>query len=126
VPLIAANIFTVLPHVKSGRLRAYGVSSAERSSAAPEIPTIAEAGLSGYEAVQWYGLVAPAKTPAPIVNQLHAAVVQVLNDPEIRQRFQSGGADPSPSESPAAYAGLIRSELKKWADVAKAAGIKPE
>ena len=126
VPLIAANIFTVLPHVKSGRLRAYGVSSAGRSSAAPEIPTIAEAGLPGYEAVQWYGLVAPAKTPTPIVNQLHAAVVQVLNDPEVRQRFQSGGAEPSPSESPAAYAKLIREELKKWADVAKAAGIKPE
>ena len=126
VPMIAANIFTVLPHVKSGRLRAYGVSSTERSSAAPDIPTIAEAGLPGYEAVQWYGLVAPAKTPAAIVNQLHTAVVQVLNDPEIRQRFQGGGADPSPSESPAAYAKLIRSELKKWADVAKAAGIKPE
>lgn len=126
VPMIAANILTVLPHVKSGRVRAYGVSSLERSSAAPDIPTIAEAGLPGYEAVQWYGLVAPAGTPPEIVKYLHAAVVQVLNDPEVRQRFQKGGAEPTPSPSPEAYAKLIRSELAKWAEVAKAAGIKPE
>lgn len=126
VPVIAANILTVLPHVRSNRLRAHGVTSSARSNAAPEIPTIAEAGLTGYEAVQWYGLVAPAKTPAPIVNRLHAGVVQALNDPDIRARFQKGGADPAPSESPAAYATLIRAELRKWADVAKAAGITPE
>lgn len=126
VPMIAANILTVLPHVKSGRVRAYGVSSLERSSAAPDIPTIAEAGLPGYEAVQWYGLVAPAGTPPEIVKYLHAAVVQVLNDPEVRQRFQKGGAEPTPSPSPEAYAKLIRSELAKWAEVAKAAGIRPE
>lgn len=126
VPMLAANILTLLPHVKSGRLRAHGVTSLERSSAAPDIPTIAEAGLPGYEAVQWYGLVAPAGTPPEIVKHLHKAVVQVLNDPEVRQRFQNGGAEPTPSESPEAYAKLIRSELKKWADVAKAAGIKPE
>lgn len=126
VPMLAANILTLLPHVKSGRLRAHGVTSLERSSAAPDIPTIAEAGLPGYEAVQWYGLVAPAGTPPEIVKKLHAAVVQVLNDPEVQQRFRNGGAEPTPSESPEAYAKLIRSELKKWADVAKAAGIKPE
>lgn len=126
VPILAANILTLLPHVKSGRLRAHGVTSLERSIAAPEIPTIAEAGLPGYEAVQWYGLVAPAGTPHAIVKQLHAAVVQVLNDPAVKQQFQKGGAEPTPSASPEAYAKLIRSELKKWADVAKAAGIKPE
>jgi tripartite-type tricarboxylate transporter receptor subunit TctC len=76
--------------------------------------------------VQWYGLVAPAGTPPQIVKQLHAAVVRVLNDPEVRQRFEKGGAQPTPSPSPDAYAKLIRSELKKWADVAKAAGIKRE
>lgn len=126
VPMIAGNILTVLPHVRSNRLRAHGVTSLVRSNAAPEIPTIAEAGLPGYEAVQWYGLVAPAKTPPAIVNRLHAAVVQALNDPDVRSRFQKGGAEPQPSESPEAYRALIRSELKKWADVAKAAGITPE
>jgi len=125
VPMIAANILTILPHVKSGRVRAYGVTSLERSSAAPDLPTIAET-LPGYEAVQWYGLVAPAGTPRAIVSKLHAAVVQVLNDPAIRQRFQSGGAEPTPSPSPEAYAKLIRAEIAKWAEVAKAAGIKPE
>jgi tripartite-type tricarboxylate transporter receptor subunit TctC len=126
VPMLAANILTLLPHVKSGRLRAHGVTGLERSIAAPDIRTIAEAGLPGYEAVQWYGLVAPAGTPPQIVKQLHAAVVRVLNDPEVRQRFEKGGAQPTPSPSPDAYAKLIRSELKKWADVAKAAGIKRE
>jgi tripartite-type tricarboxylate transporter receptor subunit TctC len=126
VPLLAANILTLLPHAKSGRVRAYGVTSLERSKAAPDIPTIAEAGLPGYEAVQWYGLVAPAGTPREIVMKLHAAVVRALNDPEVRQRFVSGGAEPTPSASPDAYAKLIRSDLAKWAQVAKAAGIKPE
>ena len=126
VPMIAANILTILPHVKAGRVRAYGVSSLERSSAAPDIPTIAEGGVPGYEAVQWYGLVAPAGTPPEIVKKLHAAVVQVLNDPAVRKRFQSGGAEPTPSPSPDAYAQLIRNEIAKWAKVTKEAGIKPE
>jgi len=126
VPVLAANILTLLPHVNAGRLRAHGVSSLQRSASAPDIPTIAEAGLPGYEAVQWYGLVAPAGTPPAIVKQLHAAVVKVLNDPVVRQGFLKGGAEPTPSESPEAYAKLIRFELAKWAAVAKAAGIKPE
>lgn len=125
VPMIAANILTILPHVKSGRVRAYGVTSLERSGAAPDLPTIAEA-LPGYEAVQWYGLVAPAGTPRAIVNKLHAAVVQTLNDPAVRQSFANGGADTTPSPSPEAYAKLIRAEIAKWAKVAKAAGIQPE
>lgn len=125
VPMIAANILTILPHVKGGRVRAYGVTSLERSSAAPDLPTIAEA-LPGYEAVQWYGLVAPAGTPRAIVNKLHAAVVQALNDPAVKQGFQNGGADTTPSPSPEAYAKLIRAEIAKWAKVAKEAGIKPE
>lgn len=125
VPMIAANILTILPHVKNGRVRAYGVTSLERSSAAPDLPTIAEA-LPGYEAVQWYGLVAPAGTPRAIVNKLHAAVVQTLNDPAVRQGFLNGGADTTPSPSPEAYAKLIRAEIAKWAKVAKEAGIKPE
>lgn len=126
VPMIAANILTILPHVKSGRVRAYGVTSAERSKAAPDLPTIAEAGLPGYEAVQWFGLLAPAGTPRDIVAKLHAAVVQALNDPAVRKRFISGGAEPAPSKSPDEYAQLIKNEVAKWARVAREAGIKRE
>lgn len=126
VPMMAANMLTLLPHVKSGRVRAYGVTSAERSSAAPDIPTIAEAGYPGYEAVQWFGLLAPAGTPRDVVAKLHAAVVQALQDPAIRKRFISNGAEPAPSSSPEAFGKLIQSEVTKWAMVAKEAGIKPE
>ena len=126
VPLMAANILSTLPHVKAGRVRAYGVTSAKRAQAAPEIPTIAEAGLPGYEAVQWFGLLAPAGTPRDIVTRLHGAVVQVLEDPAVKKRFIGDGADPRPSASPEAFASFIRDELKKWEKVVKAAGIKPE
>lgn len=126
VPLMAANILSTLPHVKAGRVRAYGVTSATRVQAAPDIPTIAEAGLPGYEAVQWFGLLAPVGTPREIVTRLHGAVVQVLEDPAVKKRFIGDGADPRPSASPEAFASFIRDELKKWEKVVKAAGIKPE
>jgi tripartite-type tricarboxylate transporter receptor subunit TctC len=126
VPLLAANMLTLLPHVKSGRLRAYGVTSAARSPAAPDIPTIAEAGLQGYEAVQWFGLLAPAGTPRDIIGRLHGAVVQALQDPPVREHFLKGGADPTPSASPEEFGKQIREELAKWAKVAKTAGIQPE
>jgi tripartite-type tricarboxylate transporter receptor subunit TctC len=126
VPIMAANILSTLPHVKAKRVRAYGVTSAKRANAAPDIPTLAEAGVPGYEAVQWFGLLAPASTPREIITKLHGAVLQTLNDPNVRKRFIDGGADPSPSSSPEAFAALMRAELKKWARVVKEAGIKPE
>ena len=126
VPLMVGNLLVTFPHIKTGKLRAYGVTSAKRSSTAPEIPTIAEAGLPGYEAVQWFGLLAPARTPREIVTRLHAAVVQALQDPVIRKRFIDGGADPTPSASPEEFAAVIRTEIKKWAKVVKDAGIKPQ
>jgi tripartite-type tricarboxylate transporter receptor subunit TctC len=126
VPIMAANILSTLPHVKARRVRAYGVTSATRASAASDIPTIAEAGVPGYEAVQWFGLLAPAGTPRAIITKLHGAVVQVLNDPDVRKRFVDGGADPTPSSSPEEFGTLLRSELKKWARVVKDAGIKAE
>jgi tripartite-type tricarboxylate transporter receptor subunit TctC len=126
VPLMAANILSSLPQVKAGRLRAYGVTSAKRSPAAPDIPTIAEAGLPGYEAVTWFGVLAPAGTPRAIVTRLHTDVARAVNDPAIRKRFIDDGADPSPSASPEAFAALIRAEVRKWAKVIKDAGIQPE
>ena len=126
VHVMAGNILSALPHIRSGRIRAYGVTSATRSTGAPEIPTIAEAGVPGYEAVQWFGLLAPAGTPREIVNRLHAAVVQCLSDPVLSKRFVNDGADPRPSKSPEDFAAFMRAEHRKWGQVVKNAGIKPE
>lgn len=126
VPLLMGNILVSLPQIRSGRLRAFGVTSVARSSAAPDIPTIAEAGLPGYEAAQWYGLLAPAGTPREIVIRLHAGVVRALQDPAVRKRFVDDGAEPTPSATPEEFAALIQAEIAKWAKVVKAAGIQPE
>ena len=125
VPFMVTNMISGTEQVKAGKLRAYGVTSAKRSAAAPEIPTIAEQGVPGYEAVQWYGLMAPAATPREIVSKLHRAVVAALNDGAVRERFTSSGADPV-GNSPEEFAQLVRSEVAKWAKVVKAAGLKPE
>ena len=126
VPLLIMNTMSSLPHIRSGKVRAYGVTSAKRSSAAPDIPSIAEAGVLGYEATQWYGLLAPAGTPREIIARLHAAVLQALQDPAIRRRFVNDGADLTPSKTPQEFGALIRAELAKWAQTVKAAGIQPE
>src|SRR5687767_1635307 len=126
VHVMAGNILSALPHVRSGRIRAYGVTSATRSNGAPEIPTLSEAGVPGYDAVQWFGLAAPAGTPRDVISKLHATTVQALNDPAVSQRFVSGGADPRPSKSPEDFAAYIRAEHVKWGTVIKRAGIKPE
>jgi len=126
VPLMMANIMVVVPQVRGGRMRAYGVSSATRSSAAPEIPTIAETGWPDFEAAQWYGLVAPAGTPREIITRLHAGVVRALQDPVIRKRLVDDGAEPAPSASADEFGAFIKAELVKWAKVVKTAGIQPE
>ena len=126
VPVMASNILSTLPHVKAGRVRAYGVTSGARAAAAPEIPTISEAGLPRYEAVQWFGLLAPAGTPRDVIMRLHGAVVQSLEDPAVKKRYLDNGADPRPSATPEAFGAFIRAELKKWGGVVKSAGIKPE
>ena len=126
VPVMTANVLSSLQHVKAGRLRAYGVTSAKRSPGAPDIPTIAEAGVPGYDAVTWFGVLALAGTPRVIVTQLHANLMRAVNDAGIRKRFVDDGADPSPSASPEAFAALIRSEVRKWAKVIRDAGIQSE
>jgi tripartite-type tricarboxylate transporter receptor subunit TctC len=123
VALMSADIMNVVPHIAAGSVRAYGVTSRERANVAPDIPTIDEAGVSGYEAIQWFGLVAPAGTPADIIQKLHRGVVQALEDPAIRKRFTDDGGIPLPSASPEEFAGFIRSEAAKWAKVIKDSGI---
>ena len=125
VPFMVTNMITGTTQVKAGKLRAYGVTSAKRSAAEPEIPTIAEQGVQGYEAVQWYGLMAPAGTPREIVTKLHRSVVAALRDPKVKELFASSGADPV-GNTPEEFAALVKSEVVKWAKVVKAAGLRPE
>jgi len=125
VPVMTPSVLTALPYTRSGRLRALGVSSAKRSSAAPDIPTIAEAGVPGYEAIQWFGILAPAGTPRAIVDRWHREIVRALKDPEVRDRLVADGADPV-GNSPEEFAAYIRSESVKWAKVVRDVGIKPE
>jgi tripartite-type tricarboxylate transporter receptor subunit TctC len=126
IPMTFGNIMSSLNHVRNGRLRALGVTSIRRAGAAPEIPTIAEAGLAGYEANTWYGLLAPAAVPKDVVAKLHKAVVTAANDPGVTKLFSDSGADMSPSASPDEFAEVIRSEVRKWAALVKTAGIVPE
>jgi len=126
VPMIASNILSTLPHVRNGKLRAYGVTTATRSPAAPDIPTIAEGGLPGYEAAQWFGLLVPAGTPRQIVMKLHGAVAQAVQDPALKQRFVHEGAVAAPSATPEAFRKFMQAETDKWSKVIKAAGMRPE
>lgn len=126
VPLMTGNVLPTLPLIISGRLRAYGVTSARRIAAAPDIPTLAESGVSGYEAVQWFGMWAPAGTPRELIVKLHRALEQVLNDPALKKRLTDNGADAAPSASPEAFREFVRSEMSKWANVIKTAGIEME
>ncbi len=115
----------VLPHVKSGRLRALAVSSAQRIPALPDVPTVAERGYPGFEADQWYGVVAPAGTPAAVVARLNAEINKALTLPEVAQQMAVEGALPMPG-TPQAFAALIQRELPRWAQVVKAGNVKPE
>jgi tripartite-type tricarboxylate transporter receptor subunit TctC len=125
VPIVLSNTLTAKPLIEGGQLRALGVTASKRASGMPDIPTIAEAGVPGYEALQWYGLVAPAGTPAVIVNRLQIEVAASLKVEEVKKRLASDGAEPV-GNSPAEFAALIKNELEKWGRVAKAAGIAPQ
>lgn len=125
VVTMTATMLTGMPHIRSGRLRALGTTGAKRSAAAPDVPTVAEAGVPGYEAVQWYGALAPANTPKEIVTRLHRDLAAILQTAEVKERFAADGGDAA-GNTPEEFTRYIRSEIEKWARVAKAAGIKPE
>lgn len=124
VVVATATMLTGLPHVRSGRLRGLGVTGARRSSVLPDLPTVAEAGLPGYEVAQWYGLFAPAHTPGEIIAKLHTATAGVLQTPAIREKFAADGAD-AVGNRPDEFARFIRAETDKWAKVVRGAGIEP-
>jgi len=125
VSVMAPNLLTALPHIKAGKLRALAVTSAKRSEGLPDVPTIAESGLQGYDSTQWYGVLAPAGTSRQIVARLHDEIVRALRTPEVMQRLAADGAEPVGS-SPEEFAAFIKSEIDKWARVANAAGIRAE
>ena len=125
VQLYFATISTALPQIHAGKLRALAVTSARRSVAAPEFPTIAEAGVPGYQHASWVGTLAPAKTPRPVVTRLHAEVVKIVHLPEVKNALLREGLE-AVGNSPEEFAAIIKNEIAKWKKVVKAAGIKAE
>ena len=124
VQVTYAVVPAAMPHVKSGKVKPVAVTTAKRSQAMPELPTIAESGVKGYEASTWYGLLAPARTPPAIVTRLHADTVKILAGPT-RQRLEAQGFEPE-GGTPAEFAAYIKTEIVKWAKVIKDAGITAE
>jgi tripartite-type tricarboxylate transporter receptor subunit TctC len=125
VSVTVASMLGTMPHVRSGKLRALGVTSSKRVANAPEVPTVAEAGVPGYESLQWYGLLAPAGTPKEIIARLNKEAVAILRTPEIVARLANDGGEVV-AGTPEEFGAYLRAETEKWAKVAKAAGIKPE
>jgi len=125
VQLAFGNIFALVPQIKSGRLKAIAVTGRERSSALPEVPTVAESGLPGFEAVGVHGLLAPAGTPRRIVDKLNAECVAILRSPEVRSQLASEGAEPV-GNTPEQYAAHIAAEVQKWGRLVRERGIRAE
>jgi len=125
VPVMFDAIPAVLPHIKSGKLRGLGIGTTTRSPFLPELPTIAEQGYPGFEAVGWIGIVAPAKTPAPILDKLNAEIVRALQAPDVKQRLDALAATPV-GGTRAEFGAFMKSEIAKWGKAVKASGAKAD
>jgi tripartite-type tricarboxylate transporter receptor subunit TctC len=125
VALMFDLVLTAAPHVKSGAARGLAVTGSQRSAVLPELPTVAESGVPGYEVSAWFGIFAPAGVPKPIVDRLNAEIVKAMAAPDLRQRLISQGAEPVTS-SPEQFAAYLNAEIAKWAKVIKVAGVQPE
>ncbi len=123
VQLMFAGIVPIDPHFRAGRVRGIAVSSAKRTSAIPQIPTIAESGLPGFEVVGWYGILAPAHTPRAVIDRLHREMLAILATPEIRDRLRNEGAEPV-GNTPAEFTEFLKTDIGRWAKVIKQAGAK--
>jgi tripartite-type tricarboxylate transporter receptor subunit TctC len=124
IELFPATMLSGLAHVRSGRLRGLATTGATRSSALPDLPTVAESGMPGFEAVQWYGLLAPAGTPSTIIAQLHEAMVSVLDSPSLRKRLAADGVE-IVANTPQEFRDVMRADAKRWAQAVRAAGLQP-
>ena len=125
VQVMYSGFSSTMPHIKSGKLRALAVTGARRSDALPEVPTIAEQGFPGVEATAWYGVLAPARTPRPVVTRLHGEIVKALKLPDVKERLGNLGFE-LVGGTPDAFGAYIRSEIRKWEKVVKASGAKPD
>jgi tripartite-type tricarboxylate transporter receptor subunit TctC len=125
VQLVFATAASAVPQIKAGRIKGIAVTTARRSALMPELPTLSEAGLPGFDANNWYGIVVPARTPRAIINQLNAEVTKILNMPDVRTTLFNQGLDPAPG-TPEQFGAYIRSERIKWAKVIKESGAKAE
>jgi tripartite-type tricarboxylate transporter receptor subunit TctC len=125
VPVFFSVISTGVPHVQSGKARGIAVTGARRADAIPDVPTVAEAGVPGYAATNWYGLLAAAKTPSAIIDLINREMVAALRSPEVVEALKSRGIDAAPS-TPAEFAAFIRAEKTKWEPLIRQSGIKPD
>ena len=125
VQMVFATAATAIPQIKAGKVRGLAVTTATRAGMLPDLPTIAEAALPGYEANNWYGLLAPAKTPKAIIDRLNAETVKILGSQSVREIYFSQGLEPTPT-TPEAFGAYIKSEIAKWSKLVKAAGVKPD
>jgi tripartite-type tricarboxylate transporter receptor subunit TctC len=125
ISLVFADVATTLPQAKAGKVKALGVSSAKRSPLAPDLPTMAEVGVAGYELTAWFAAFVPAGTPGPVVDRLNAAFKAALADPQVTQSLLNAGIEPT-SSTPEELGAFAAAETEKWAKIVEAAGIEPE
>jgi len=125
VAAIFSTPVSVLPHIKSGRLRALATTGAKRALTMPDLPTIAESGYPGYEALNWYGYLAPKGTPKDVVDRLHKEIARALANPKVVEQFNKTGVEPV-SMTPEEFGAYIKREFDTWGKVVKQAGIKPQ
>jgi len=125
IQLVVIGIPAAQPHIRAGKLRALGVISPQRSPALPEVPTVAEAGLPNFEVTTWYGVLAPAGTPRPVIARLNAELGRVMHAPDLRDRFAATGTEPRTS-TPEEFADYIQQEIAKWGRVVREAGLKAD
>ncbi len=123
--VVFSSLVQTTPHIKSGKLRALGVGSKERSKVLPDVPSVAEAGVPSYEAVNWWGIVAPAGTPQPIIDRLHKALTAAQDSAEVEKQFATEGATVV-KKSPTEFGAFMVSEMNKWEQVVKKGGIKAQ
>ena len=125
VQMNLGSLVQMIPHVRSGKLKALGVSSSKRVAALPDVPTIAESGVPGFEVANWWGILAPAGTPQPALDRLYKEITAILDSPETRKRFELEGAEVVRMK-PQEFAAFVTQETEKWTRVVKEAGIRPE
>jgi tripartite-type tricarboxylate transporter receptor subunit TctC len=125
VEIMLDAITTMVPMARAGRVRALGTTGLKRSTVLPDVPTISEAGVKGYETTIWLGLMAPTGTPKPVIDRLNAEVVKIIARPDVKKAWNEQGAEPM-SMTPTEFEKYLNADIAKWAKVVKSAGMKPE